>query len=325
MDNFRNFLGSTPVDRSNCQTGKWDVVLFTGTYSPITKDEHGRIQQFVNNIIRGDKYKHLFSETVELGLVFDDEDDNTIRTELDMVLNNEEKNFITTKIFGLRGFTVSYRKLKWLTIPIPDKSKLKMNADIKNEKMKGDMLTMYTPALEDIKKNFDQVNVLVVINPEEDNALPELDHIVTNFEDDTIKIGFMSWKHISNNKIKELGNIPVTGDMIKAVVLLDHERPNPQDLKAFAYKYGLKSYIDHIRALHFRVNGEYYLEAFMSLFPDLIIYDDDESNMRQNYKVVLEVLKKTYFKDNYVSPYVSDVGMQPATAPSNEEISDESE
>ena len=313
MDNFRNFLGSTPVDRSDYPVGKWDVVLFTGTYGPITRDEHGRIKQFVDNIIRGDKYKHLFSQTIELGLVFDDHDDNVIRTELDMDLNNEEKNFITTKFFGLRGFTVSYRKLKWLTIPIPDKSKLKMNADIKNDKMKGDMMTMYTPALEDIKKNFDQVNVLIVINPEEDNALPELDHILTNFQDDTIKIGFMSWRHIAKDVVKELGNIPVTGDMIKAVVLLDHERPDPQDLKAFAYKYGLKDYIDHIRALHFRVNGEYYLEAFMNLFPDLVVYDDDESNTKENYKVVFEILKKIYFKDNYVSPYVDEISVQSNT------------
>ena len=303
MDNFREFITSSPCQKADQPVGKWDVVLFTGNYNPITVDEHDRIRQFVDNVIRNDTYQHLFAPTVELGLVFDDEDDNLAMTESEMVLNNVEKDFITTKFFGLRGFPVSYRRLKWLTIPVPDKDKLKMNAQFKIDEMRDDMLTMFYPALENIKRSFDKVNVLIVVNPSEPNAIPELDHIVTNFEDDTIKIGFMSWRHLSKDKIKELGNVPVNGDMLKAVVLMDHDRPEPEDLKAFAYKYGLKHLIEDIRSVHFRVDGEYYLRAFMTLFPKLIVYEDDETNIEDNYRVVLEILKKMYFKDNYFNQY----------------------
>ena len=304
MNNFREFVTVATPQGADQPVGKWDVVLFTGSYSPITNDEHDRIRQFVENVIRSDKYKDLFSPTVEIGLVFDDEDSDLVTTGTEMMLNNVEKDYITTKFFGLRGFPVSYRRLKWLTLPVPDKDKLPFNASLNYDRLQNDMLTMFYPALESIKKSFDQVNVLIVINPEEPNALPELDHIVTNFEDDTIKIGFMSWRHIAKDTIKQLGDIPVSGDMIKATVLLDHDRPEPEDLKAFSYKYGLKDYVEDVRGLHFRVDGEYYLQAFMTLFPELIVYHDDESNTEYNYRVVMEILKKMYFKDKYVSSYL---------------------
>lgn len=323
MDNFREFVTAAPATVSEQPVGKWDVVLFTGNYNPITVDEHDRIRQFVDNVIRNDSYKDLFSQTVELGLVFDEESNNLAKTEVDMVLNNIEKDYITTKFFGLRGFTVSYRRLKWLTLPVPDKDKLKLNANLTNEQLRDDIMTMFRPALDDIKKKFDQVNVLIVINPEEPNALPELDHIVTNFEDDTIKIGFMSWRHLANDTVKEMSDIPVTGDMLKAVVLMDHDRPEPEDLKSFAFEYGLKDYIDHIRALHFRVDGEYYLEAFMTLFPKLIVYEDDETNIKDNYRVVLEILKKMYFKENYVSAFEEEQNVEEVPAVVEEEPEEE--
>lgn len=304
---FREFIRTPRGDDCDSEpTGKWDVVLFAGVYSPITIDEKDRVDQFVKNVIRNDKYKDLFSDNVDLGLIVDDEDSSKVFSAGSYDLTNDEKEFISGKLFALKVFPVNYRRLKWLTIPIPDKHKLPFNASFTLEETRNELLTMFYPALEKIKESFDNVNILIVIDPDQPNAIPELDHITTNFEDDTIKIGFMSWKHLPKLHIKELGNIPVTGDMIKAVVLMDHDRPYPEYLKSFAYKYKLGHLIEEIRTVHFKVSGEYYLEAFMELFPDVVVFDDDETNKKANYKFIMELLKKMYLKDEYVSEYASE-------------------
>lgn len=256
MDSFKEYIQSPCPKSEEEVVGKWDVVLFTGNYNPITKDEHDRINQFVQNVIRGVDYKHLFSETVDVGLIFDEDDDNMLKAEIGKTLTNDEKNFITTKLFGLRGFPISYRRLKWLTFPVEGKEKLPINSHLSQKKLKDDILTMYHPALDQLKRNFENVNILIVVNPEENSYMSDLDGVMTNFEDDTIKIGFMSWKHVAHDEVKELGGIPVTGDMVKALIMLDHDRPEPEELKSFAYMYGLSKYVEHIRALHFRVNGK---------------------------------------------------------------------
>ena len=304
---FREFI-KTPDPASACNqaVGKWDVVLFAGDFDPITIDEKERLNQFVTNIIRNDKYKDLFSDNVDIGLLVDDEDSSKVFSAGGYALTNQEKEYITGKLFALRVFPISYRRLKWLTIPLPDKHKLHFNAAFTRDNTKDELLTMFYPALEEIKESFDNVNVLIVIDPNQPNALPELDSITTNFEDDTIKIGFMSWKHLPHLRIKELGNIPITGDMIKATVLMDHDRPFPEDLKSFAYKYKMGHMIEYIRTLHFKVSGEHYLEAFMAMFPDIVVFDDDETNKKSNYKFIMELLKKMYLKDGYVSGFSAD-------------------
>jgi hypothetical protein len=303
---FREFLQAPVTQDHNQQVGKWDVVLFAGNFSPITIDEKERINQFVTNIIRNDKYKHLFSDNVDLGLIVDDEDASKVFSAGSYDLTNNEKEYISGKLFALRMFPISYRRLKWLTLPLPDKHKLHFNAAFTQQNTKDELLTMFYPALEEIKESFDNVNILIVIDPNQPNALPELDSVTTNFEDDTIKIGFISWKHLPRIHVKELGNIPINGDMIKATVLMDHDRPDPEYLKSFAYKYKLGHIIENIRTLHFKVTGEHYLEAFMTMFPDIVVFDDDETNKRSNYKFVMELLKKMYLKDEYVSEFTDE-------------------
>jgi hypothetical protein len=71
-------------------------------------------------------------------------------------------------------------------------------------------------------------------------------------------------------------------------------------LKSFSYKYRLSKHLDSIRALHFKCHGEKYLLPFMSVFPDLVIYGDEEfEDKKNNYIFVMEILKKMYLGDEY--------------------------
>jgi hypothetical protein len=93
--------------------------------------------------------------------------------------------------------------------------------------------------------------------------------------------------------------------MIKAVCLLDHDKPNPEDLKSFCYKYRLGEYLEAVKSIHFRVGGEKYLEAFMQLFPDVVIYDFHEENREDNYRVIMEIIKKMYLKNDYLETSIT--------------------
>jgi hypothetical protein len=103
---------------------------------------------------------------------------------------------------------------------------------------------------------------------------------------------------IFNHKpeINELG-LPFNGKLIKSVVLLDYEKPNPEDLKAFSAKNGLLDYVDEIRKIHFKALGNNYSIIFELLFPDLQFYINEKSDTKEaNCKFLMDLLRTMYLK-----------------------------
>lgn len=304
MTFFDDFL-----KESNRFSGKWDVILFPGKYNPITKEEMSRIKQFSEEVVNSDQYAGSFGESVEIGLASDVETDeeklfNIIKYEMSF----DDKNFITSKLFGLRMFPINVKDLYWLAV---NKSK----EVVKSHKIFGadqqpigddqidypsDVSPTYTSSLDTLKKQFDNTNILIVLNPDDCDFITELNKEVISFSDDNLNIGFLVWNHKKNKINKLLGGVANSNEVLKSIILLDNDRPDPEDLKSFAFKYNLGKHIDDIRTVHFKVHGEKYIIAFMSMFPDITIYEGNEENKKDNYVFVMEMIKNMLLGEEYV-------------------------
>lgn len=265
---------------------KWDVVLFAGDYNPITKDEYSRICQFVEKYIK--KESHQFGEKVDIGLVtdYDKKYENDVANKLSYDLSIEERNFISTKFFGLKLFPVNFEKMLHLLRHDPAKAS---NPEFMKEV--NDMIVEF-------KENFHGSNILIILRQEDAKDITELEKIA-NVARGGLNIGFLIWNHDPQSDSRLFGkSIPILGDIIKAIVLLDLERPNPEEIKAFAHKYKVQKWINEIQKIHFKVNNDRYIIAFRCIFPDLVISQtSDDAAIDSNARVAMEMLKTMYLKN----------------------------
>jgi hypothetical protein len=265
---------------------KWDVVLFSGNYSPITKDEYSRICQFVDKYIK--KESHQFGEKVDIGLVtdYDKKYENDVANKLSYDLSIEERNFISTKFFGLKLFPINFEKMLQLLRHDPAKAS---NPEFMKE---------VNEMIVEFKENFHGSNILIVLRQEDAKDIAELEKIA-NVARGGLNIGFLVWNHDPQSDSRLFGRtIPIIGDIIKAIVLLDVERPNPEEIKAFAHKYKIQQWINEIQKIHFKVNNDRYMIAFRCIFPDIVISQtSDDASIDSNARVAMEMLKTMYLKN----------------------------
>jgi GTPase SAR1 family protein len=291
MSSFKTFFGNVGgvnTNNTNKAQDYWDVVLFNGTYDPITRDEHEKVKKFIKEIVNSDKHKNKFSPTVEFGLMCNDDtsSNSAILDKFKYNLTHDEKEFISAKLFGLRMFPINFTELSMLAASV-DKS--------------NDTSENLENSIKDLKKSFQKANILIVLNKSDElengNGLEE---ITKKFESEDLNIGFITWDPSDAEPIEFLGNTKMSGQIIKAICLMDFERPNPDELKSFCYKYKLANILDLVRTIHFKVMGEKYLLAFRSLFPDLTIFGDEEEDEKDiNYIFIMELLKKMYLRELY--------------------------
>ena len=264
----------------------WDVVLFAGDYNPITKDEYARICQFVESYIKKEAGK--FNEKVDIGLVtdYDKSYENDVANQLSYDLTIEERDFIATKFFGLKIFPVKFDKMLHFLRDDPQSSS---NPEFMKE---------VNEMVVEFKENFHGSNVLIVLRPEDAKDITQLEQIA-QVARGGLNLGFLIWKHDPASESRLFGkSIPIVGDMIKAITLLDLERPNPENIKAFAHKYKIQQWINEIRKIHFKVDNDRYLIAFRCIFPDLTISQTaDDSSLDANAKVAMAMLKTMYMKN----------------------------
>jgi hypothetical protein len=284
MNNFRSYYSVSKREEANRFDDKWESVLFTGEFNPITRDEYARINQFNRDIIGSEVHGKKFSEEVDLGLILDhrEEPDQIAEDKLNHQLNVNEKSYIATKFFGLKTFPINLTELLWLTHSNNHKKDI--------EEQQG--------LIKEFQRYFHNTNVLIVLRPEEKMFMNEFDEMKPLFKDEYLNIGFMIFEHdkvMSNDYLKK---IPCDSNMIKAICLLDYEKPYPEALKTFAHKYKLEDYLDFIKTIHFKCRGERYDLAFQSLFPSLKLNENDEQlTIESNAKVALNLLKAMYTKN----------------------------
>lgn len=318
MSTFKTFFGNVGGmgQPSANVKDQWDIVLFSGTYDPITRDEHEKIKDFIKDVIKEGKNADKFSPNVEIGLLCNEDktSQSTILDKFRYNLTNDEKEFITAKIFGLRMFPLNFKDLALLS---------------NSKDLTVDKEESYKDSINNLKKSFQKANILIVLSPEDfpNNDAP--DEISKKFSDEDLNIGFITWKPKPRTPVEFLGNAKMSGQVIKAICLMDFERPNPEQLKSFTYKYKLANILDLIRTIHFKVMGEKYLLAFRALFPDLVVFGDEEEDDKDtNYIFIMELLKKMYLRELYqnrvadrqeeaMEEVSKDIGLTPISSSTN--------
>lgn len=269
--NFKKFYKSStesPV--------QWGVVLFTGDYNPISREEYHRTSDFVNKFIRSNREKFL--EDIDIGLLTSDDSLNEFGTNIKFELTFEERQYITGKLFGLKMFPINFNELFSL-------------AHFDKDKQVNNKINKISTFL---KENFNNSNILVVLRPEDSVFVDEMKEISHIFSDNNINLGFVVYTHTPLQKDENFRKIPISGSMIKACCLLDAEKPDPLELKSFVYKYNLQDSIDAIKLLHFKTNNDKYDLVFNYLFPNVKLHNQINDEKVYDSKTLLELIKKMY-------------------------------
>jgi hypothetical protein len=287
MENFKNFYSQKTGETFS----KYNVVLFVGDYNPITYDEYSRITQFVNDVIKGPEYTKLFEDNVDIGLIMDaDKDEENFTIEKKSNLSFDERNFITTKLFGLKSIPIDLATLE-LAQQIASSDDFKgQNANKLNE--------ILSKINEDMKKVFHKCNILIVLRNKDSNLKDSFKMIKGTYETDLnteSKVDLVFFNHKPH--VPKSISLPCVGEIIKAIVLMNAEKPEPAELKTFAAKHGLVEYVDDIRRIHFKTGGEKYNLAFELVFPPMNLFaGQDDVSKQANILFVMDLLKQMYLK-----------------------------
>jgi hypothetical protein len=277
MNSFKQFYNKN-LDQQ--ESVKWNVILFTGDFNPICKEEYHRTVDFIKNYVNNNK--SIFSEDADIGMLTPSSSLSNIDTKMRYQLSFEERQFLAGKFFGFKMFPIDFNELFSLSYFNKDKT----------------LTNKINTASQFFKEQFEQANILVVIRPDEgniDNNLKEISHM---FSENNINVGFIKYEHTPITKDEYFKKIPINGSMIKACCLLDTERPDALSLKNFAFKYNLQEYLEKIKIMHFITKNERYDLVFRYLFPDIILHE--RSNEEQDYNVltIMEIVKKMYSSKN---------------------------
>lgn len=278
--NFKKFLVE---ECENPDMVKWDVVLFFGDYSPITKKEYDRIDQFVETVIKNPQWVARFADRVDIGLVADvSHKEDHLELEANYQLTFDEKNFITSKLFGLKMINADITNL-YETAKIPAREE--------------EFVKTAREVVDKLYSKFHKANILLVLRPSDRDNIKEFMKITPYLQDENIKVGFVVFHEENDFDMSYLRGIPCNADTLKIITLLNADRPDPEELRGFASKYRIHNRINDIRKIHFKTGGDNYYLAFEQFFPDLKIYDvEDHESTKANYEVVLDMLKEMYLK-----------------------------
>ena len=277
---FKNFLIK---DCGDSNFIKWDVVLFLGEYNPITKKEYERVKQFIDTVIKNPQWSTRFANRVDVGLISDTKHvEDRLELEANYQLTFDERNFITTKLFGLKMLKADFSHMGQIS-KIPSR--------------KDEFIGHSKEVIDILKKNFHKANILIVLRPEDKNDERGFESIQPYLDDDQIKIGFIYFNETGYEESNYLNGISCDSDTLKIITLLNAYKPDPEELRGFASKYKIHHRINDIRKIHFKTNGDKYYLAFEQFFPDLKLNDDqEEESLKANYEVVLGMLKEMYLK-----------------------------
>lgn len=290
MESFKCFFEAAyapemrPVSKEPIQQktpSKWNVLLFAGDFNPITKDDYSRIQQFIGSYIK--ENRESFADKVDIGLItqYDDTEEGNLVIEQQFGLTLEERSFLTTKLFGLKLFGADFKNIAHLT---------KFAEGEENESLTKEVAQL----VDTLKENFFNSNVLVVLREGDTLGYNILEEASKLIEDPDITVGAVTYKH--NSETLSTYGSPIDGNIVKAITLMDFDRPNPEDLKNFAHRYKLSEYLEYMKRIHFRTYNENYFDAFKMAFPMVSTTGQMDESTEWNLRIVLEMMKKMFLK-----------------------------
>lgn len=284
MNTFKEyFQHKEQVDNIEKFTEQWDSILFTGDYSPITKDEYSRISQFVVNVVDNQVYSEKFSKNVDIGVIIDhnkDNEENYLKEHMEYDLNINEKCFINENIFGLKTIPLNLNELLLMT-------------HNRNE-CERDTITVISESLKD---TFHNTNILIVLRPEEKMYLDDYQELTPYFKEEHLNVGFMVFESEKCILPEALRYVPVTGNILKGLSIMNYFQPEPREIKNLAHRFKVSEEINALKNLHLKFNNRYDL-AFKYLFPSIKLEEDEtDEAQRMNTLVIMEMLSKMFLKN----------------------------
>jgi hypothetical protein len=269
---FKNYFENKPEP-------VWDTILFVGKYNPITKSDWQRIKLFKNGFIP--KNKEKFKDKIHVGLLTD-VDGTANDNDRNSDLTYEERNFISTKFWGLRMYQINLTELIWT-----------LNTD----SLKNDFYNQAETFSKFLINYFNKSNILIVIDdnyPTNKHNLKKISEVLSVGE---VKVGFVSFNTPENNAESNYYNdIPINCEFIKAACLLDLEKPDPLYLKDFCAKHKLLNHLNKIKSIHFKCRNENYRDLFKELIPP--VTTNELQKGEENILVLFEILKNMYKNRN---------------------------
>jgi hypothetical protein len=278
MNSFREFYAKS--SQPEVPPVKWNVVLFTGEYNPICKDEYHRVMDFVQNFVKLNPDR--FDNNADIGLLTPEVSLNGITTKMRCDLTFEERQFLSGKFFGFKMFPIDFNQLMALSHFNKDETL--------SEQVEG--ISKF------FKEQFDGSNILIVLRNSDGSSETDLKNISHTFTEHNINIGFIKYEHAPIDTDDYFKKIPCNGKMLKACCLLDAERPDALSLKAFAHKYNIQDQLEQIKAMHFITRNERYDLIFKHRFPDIILHERSNEEQDYNVRTVMEIVKKMYTSKN---------------------------
>lgn len=278
MNSFKEFYGKK--SQPDQDPVKWNVILFTGEFNPICKEEFHRVTDFIKNYVKSNQSK--FDENADIGLLTSSGSINDINVKMKCELSFEERQFLAGKFFGFKMFPIDFNEL--FSLAHFDKEEVLQN------KING--VSVF------FKEQFEESNILIVIHPNEGNVVNDMKQISHIFSENGLNIGFISYDHTPTVTDEYFKKIPVNGEMIKACCLLDAERPDALSIKNFVYKYNLQEYLEKVKIMHFTTRNERYELVFKHLFPDIKMHERSNEEQEYNIRTVMEIVKKMYTSKN---------------------------
>lgn len=255
---------------------KYNVILFTGEYNPITRKEYERVVSFVKEHVNNNPYN--FVDDADIGLLTPNESLSKSHTELEVDLTYDERQFIAGKLFGFKLFPIDFNELFNLTTTC----QMEQVNEIVNNTAKF------------FKENFANSNILIVLRPGEGYIENNIDIVSNIFKVNGVNIGFFTYDDKFKYEDPIFKDVPIESKLLKAVCLMDLIRPSPLELKTFSYEYKVQEYLEYIKLIHFKVRGEKFNVAFKYLFPDVKLIERTNEEQEYNLNVILDLLKSMY-------------------------------
>ncbi len=270
---FKDFY-KTKVPQTDITNKKIEIVLFAGDYTPITIRDTNRVEDFYNEVVK--ENPDNYSEDLEIAFLVNHTEDDIEELKYSNRLTIQDINFINSTFFGLKTYG----------LPFNDFYESTYSEDINTVDIKENIKTFFD-------EKFRGKNVEIVFNDSKKSMFKKINDIISI---ETLNFRFFSDTVYSFPHVK-FSDIYITSDILKAICLLDYEKPDPENISIFCSRYELDDLYEDIKTLHHMSQNRNYHLLFSMVFPKINLNNTDSENEETNNKIVMKLIQQLYLKN----------------------------
>ena len=268
---FKNYYKqSVPVETVSADS-PIDIVLFVGEYSPITIADFQRFKDYKKEVV--DAAPNLYAEEVSMALLVDHDADNALEQSFSNTLNIAEKNFINSTFFALRTYGVDFNQF-YQSI---------YNSEVDSMELHDDIRLF-------LDKTFRGKRVEIVFSDSSKDMFSSICD-TSSFRNITFRFFKDTYCYFPLCKFSD---IRITSDIVKAIALLDYEKPYPENISVFCAKYGLTDISEEIKTIHYLSQNENYHLLFSLVFPQLTLKNQTVETAEMNNNVIMKMIQALF-------------------------------